>query len=111
MESITRAEFVSMITRFAKLSTSNADTLFTDTDGHWAAEQIAACYKAGYIKGYLDNTFLPDNYITRAEAVVIINRVLDRNDIKDFENPFSDVTESHWAYADIMEAAVTHDVN
>lgn len=105
---ITRAEFAMMITRFAKLNTANADIPFTDTDGHWASAQIAACYEAGYIKGYGDNTFLPDNYITRAEAVAIINRVTGRKGIKDFENPFTDVAESHWAYVDIIEAAVTH---
>lgn len=104
--SITRAEFASMITRFAKLNASNAYIPFADTDGHWASEQISACYEAGYIKGYEDNTFLPDNYVTRAEAVAIINRILDRNDIKEFDNPFSDVLQSHWAYTDIMEAAI-----
>lgn len=107
-ESITRAEFASMITRFANLDTENSVIPFTDISGHWAAEQIKACYSAGYIKGYEDNSFLPDNPITRAEAVAIINRVLDRNDIKEFENPFSDVNQSHWAYMDIMEAAITH---
>lgn len=59
---------------------------------------------------YEDNTFLPDNYITRAEAVAIINRMLDRNDMKEFDNPFRDVTQNHWAYMDIMEATVTHNV-
>lgn len=107
-ESITRAEFASMITRFANLDAENSDVPFTDISGHWAAEQIKSCYNAGYIKGYEDNSFLPDNSITRAEAVAIINRMLDRNDIKEFVNPFSDVNESHWAYMDIMEAAVTH---
>ncbi len=109
-ESITRAEFASMITHFSKLNTSNADIPFADTGGHWAAEQIAAGAGAGYIKGYEDNTFRPEHYITRAEAVAIINRMLDRNDITEFENPFTDVSNSHWAYADIIEAAVTHDV-
>ncbi len=109
-KSITRAEFASMITRFVKLDAASADMPFTDTDGHWAQEQLAACYEAGYIKGYEDNTFLPDNYIIRAEAVAIINRVLDRNDIKNTENPFTDIMASHWAYIDVLEASVTHNV-
>lgn len=109
-KSITRAEFASMITRFVKLDAASADMPFTDTDGHWAQEQLAACYEAGYIKGYEDNTFLPDNYIIRAEAVAIINRVLDRNDIKNAENPFTDIMASHWAYMDVLEASVTHNV-
>lgn len=109
-KSITRAEFASMITRFVKLDAASADMPFTDTDGHWAQEQLAACYEAGYIKGYEDNTCLPDNYIIRAEAVAIINRVLDRNDIKNTENPFTDIMASHWAYMDVLEASVTHNV-
>lgn len=109
-DGITRAEFASMIAKFAELDTENADIPFADAKGHWAADKIAACYTAGYIKGYTDNTFKPDNYITRAEAVTMINRVLDRNDIKDFTNPFNDISESHWAYKDIMEAAITHNI-
>lgn len=109
-ESITRAEFASVIARFAELTSANTDVPFSDISLHWAAEQIASCYEAGYITGYEDSTFMPDNYITRAEAVSIINRVTGRNDIKDFENPFNDVPQTHWAYTDIMEAAITHNV-
>ena len=109
-ESITRAEFASVITRFAKIDAVRYTAPFADTAGHWAEARIAECADAGYIKGYEENTFRPDNYITRSEAVAIINRVLGRNDITDFENPFTDVTENHWAYKDIMEAAVTHSV-
>lgn len=108
---ITRAEFASMIMRFAKLSQSADDDIpFVDISGHWAQQQIAACYHAGYIKGYENNMFQPNNYITRAEAVTIINRVLDRKDMKNGENPFADVMATHWAYRDILEAAVTHNV-
>lgn len=105
---ITRAEFAAMIARFADLDAESSDTPFTDISENWAYAQIAACHKAGYIEGYEDNTFRPEMNITRAEAVAIINRVLDRNDIKGFTNPFSDVSETHWAYMDIMEAAITH---
>ena len=55
--------------------------------------------------------FRPDEFITRAEAVSIMNRMLGRNDIKNAENPFYDVAMTHWAYKDIMEAAVEHSVN
>lgn len=108
---ITRAEFTSIIARFANLDTESTDAPFTDVKGHWAEKQIKACYKAGYIKGYENNSFNPDHAITRAEAVVIINRALNRNDIKEYNNPFRDVTPNHWAYMDIMEAAITHTTN
>lgn len=105
---ITRAEFTAMIARYTALDcTDSSDYPFLDMK-NWAYAQITACHQAGYIDGYEDNTFRPEMNITRAEAVAIINRVLDRNDITEFENPFSDVTQNHWAYMDIMEAVITH---
>lgn len=105
---ITRAEFAAVIAKFAELNETDTDMPFADISGHWAIEPIKSCYDKGYILGYEDNTFNPDKYITRAEAVAIINRVTGRDDIKNFTIPFIDVTENHWAYADIMEAAITH---
>ena len=67
-----------------------------------------SAYKAKYIEGYEDNTFKPDNPITRAEAVKIINSVLDRNDYRNEKNPFGDVSQNHWAYKQILEAAIEH---
>ena len=108
---ITRAEFAAMIARYTSLDCADgSDYPFLDIK-QWAHAQITACHKAGYIEGYEDNTFRPEAHITRAEAVAIINRVLDRDDILNFENPFADVSQSHWAYMDIMEAAITHNVN
>lgn len=106
--SITRAEFASMIAKFAELDIENTYTPFEDVNGHWAADKIAACYEAEYIHGYEGNIFRPDEFITRAEAVFIINRMLGRDDLENIENPFTDVSQTHWAYTDIMEAAVTH---
>ncbi|MCI9085682.1 MAG: S-layer homology domain-containing protein [Clostridia bacterium] len=107
---ITRAEFAAMIAKYADLSGTDANVTFDDIGGHWAEEVINACCNAGYTEGY-DSKFRPDEFITRAEAVSIMNRMLDRNDIKNAENPFYDVAMTHWAYKDIMEAAVEHSVN
>ncbi len=60
------------------------------------------------IDGYDDNTFKPDNLITRAEAVKIINSILGRTDYRNEKNPFTDVKTSHWAYKQILEAAIEH---
>ena len=58
-----------------------------------------------------DGTFKPDSPITRAEAVKIINSVLERTDMSNTENPFNDVSDKHWAYNQILEAVINHNVN
>ena len=118
---ITRAEFVAMAERayalFADVEDGN-ENIFTDiTNEHWAAEHIYTAIAMDWIKGYADGTFRPDNKITRAEVVTIVNRVTERNADEDFidENisdllNFSDVKDKgYWAYYDIAEAANTHD--
>lgn len=105
---ITRAEFVTMIMQ-NKTLTEFDKIPFTDVKSDlWSAKYIYSAYKAKYIDGYEDNTFKPDNPITRAEAVKIINSVLDRNDYRNEKNPFGDVSQNHWAYKQILEAAIEH---
>ena len=85
---------------------------FSDVDKSlWSADYIYSAYKAGYIDGYEDGTFRPDSPITRAEAVKIINSVLERTDMSNTENPFNDVSDKHWAYNQILEAVINHNVN
>lgn len=65
------------------------------------------------ISGYTDGTFRPEQYITRAETVTMINRMLGRNyetaaELHSMACPFPDVSQSSWAYGNIMEAAITH---
>ncbi len=118
---ITRAEFVAMAERayslFAKVE-DGKENIFTDiTNEYWASEHIYTAIAMDWIKGYADGTFRPDNKITRAEVVTIVNRVTERNADEDFidENisdliNFSDVKDKgYWAYYDIAETANTHD--
>ena len=119
---ITRAEFVTMAERayslFADVE-NGKENIFTDitSSEHWAAEHIYTAIAMDWIKGYADGTFRPDNHITRAEVVTIVNRVTERNADEDFidENTsdlltFTDITDKgYWAYYDIAEAANTHD--
>lgn len=99
---ITRAEFVKLMTdTFNIPAATNGETAFTDISSHWAKDYIAAFTQAGYISGYLDNTFRPDNNITRAEAVVIVNNLLGIDALsadEKVEKVFSDLPDSHWAY-------------
>lgn len=65
--------------------------------------------RKGIVAGYVNDEFLPDNKLTRSEAVAIINRITDRKMtpeiLEKLTCPFSDVSETHWAYNDILLAA------
>jgi hypothetical protein len=108
---ITRAEFVKILTGFTD-SESSGDIAFSDIEGHWAFAHIVDAASRGWIKGYPDGGFRPDNGITRAEAVAIMNRMLGRgilsDDVPDWAQGFTDVSADHWAYAEIAEASVSH---
>lgn len=112
---ITRAEFVTMAGRFAAIS-KEFECNFTDiTTEHWAYDYIAFAAGNSWIGGYEDNTFRADNTITRAEVVTIVNNMLVRNADKSYVNTnkasitlFTDVSEEHWAYYDIIEATNEH---
>jgi hypothetical protein len=64
------------------------------------------------MRGYPDGSFKPNGHITRAEVVTALNRMLgrtpDAEHIRGLANPYTDLSETHWAYADILEAAVEH---
>lgn len=115
-EAITREDFAVMAARFAGLAQKSGATGFTDVpETHKSAGYIKAAVEAGYIFGYGDGTFGPDRSITRAETVTIVNRMLARYADKNYIdahasslNPFTDVTKDHWAYYQILEAAITH---
>lgn len=101
---ITRAEFVTMLMQNSGVLKFDSVPFGDVTDDMWSSDYIYSAYKSGYIDGYEDGTFRPDKYITRAEAVKIINCALGRLDFSNEENPFVDVAKSHWAYKHILEA-------
>ena len=109
---ITRAEIAAMIARCDGNSYGNAYTNFSDVKGHWAANYIARAYELGWINGY-GTTYAPDKYISRAETVAILNRVLNRapqttSDLLSGLNTFNDVSVTSWYYLDVEEAANSH---
>ena len=77
-EYITRAEFAAIFARFAEFDVSASELSFTDISTHWAKEEIEEAAAYGWIKGYEDDSFRPDQCITRAETMTLINRVLRR---------------------------------
>ena len=114
-QAITRAEFAQMISAFVKNGYPGTGS-FKDVKGHWASDAISALYGNKNIKGYGDGTFKPDQKLTRAEAVTILNSVFGRNTKSNsFANvseaglkKFSDVDKSHWAYYEILDASNGH---
>lgn len=107
---ITRAEFASIIARYIDAETYTGMSLFRDIDNiDWCRSQINALAELGIVNGYDDAMFMPNKLLTRAEAVVMINRAIDRvmtDEIKSrLNNPFSDVNSGHWAYDDILLAS------
>lgn len=109
---ITRAEFVCLAARFATKTTGFAS--YTDVDnGHWAARSIAICASNGWVQGYEDGTFRPDQPITRAEAMTIINRMLGRGVSKGYvckgAARFTDNDPGSWYYFEVLEATNDHE--
>lgn len=108
---ITRAEFVTIMSRFFTLKTGT--NKFKDVGNHWAKENIINAAECGWITGYEDGSFKPDARISRSEAVVIINRVLERDGDHEFIKEksymlFPDVVPSAWYYNAVMEAVTVH---
>ena len=109
---ITRAEIAAMIARCDGSYYGSSYTNFSDVKGHWASSYIARAYELGWINGY-GTTYAPDKYISRAETVAILNRVLNRapqytSDLLSGRNTFSDVSTASWYYLDVEEAANSH---
>ncbi|WP_158602172.1 S-layer homology domain-containing protein [Cohnella endophytica] len=108
---ITRAEMAAMLARLAKLTgkTEASVVRFADVDGTWAAGAIAQAAQAGFMKGYPDGSFKPNQTVTRAEAVTIFNRVANRGPLQGVVTPsWKDVATGYWAFKDIEEASQDH---
>ena len=111
---ISRAEFAAMAVRMQELTESEVDRFSDVSETHWAYGYIGRAAERGWINGYGDGTFRPEDDITRAEATSLIHRMLGRTCTKAFvqSHPewmsFSDVPETFWAYVEIMCAANTH---
>ena len=110
---ITRAQFAAICARF-DTGKSNGEQTFSDIQGHWAEKYIQRAAELGWIKGFEDGTFRPDTYITRAQAMTMINRVLNRipedeSDLLPGMNVWPDCNPGDWFYLAIQEATNSHD--
>ena len=110
---ITRAEFAAICSRFDR-SNVEIKSDFNDISGHWAEKEIRRAASLGWIKGYADGSFKPDQNITRAEAASMINRMLHRlpetvEDLLDGMVQWQDNNPSDWYYINMQEATNSHD--
>jgi len=114
-QKITRAEFAAIVVRFVSLSPG--EKRFADvTESHWAYDEINSAYNFGWVSGVGNDMFEPDRKILRAEAVTIMNNLLNRAPDKEYIDAnedklvsFTDLEKSYWAYYNIMEAANSHE--
>ena len=110
---ITRAEFAVICARFDTKQT-NGNNNFSDISGHWAEAEIKRAAALGWIAGYPDGTFRPNDYITRAQAMTMINRVLcrmpqDEEDLLGSMVVWPDNKPTDWHYLAVQEATNSHD--
>lgn len=112
MDNITRAEFAAIAARFDSDSYTGPDK-FSDIATSWAREEINRAAHKGWVTGDGTGAFRPNDLMTRAEAVVLINNLLERHVNADGLLPgmltFSDnKDEAAWYYYPIQEAANAH---
>ena len=112
-DNITRAEFAAIAARFSDGSYEGAD-IFDDIADHWARNEINLAASVGWIAGYENGSFAPQRTITRAEAMTLINRVLQRlpeteDDLLDDMTTWPDVQPEAWYYLAVQEATNSHD--
>ena len=110
---ISRAEFAAIAARFDPDGDKTPATFF-DVTSHWAKDEISIAANHGWIKGYEDGSFKPDQKITRAETMTLVNRVLNRlpeakDDLhKDMKTWVDNMDETAWYYLAVQEATNSH---
>ncbi|MDR1299355.1 MAG: DUF11 domain-containing protein [Oscillospiraceae bacterium] len=118
---ITRAELAAIIARFARQMEMEPlnDTEFSDISGHWAEEDIQYAAAIGWLRGYPDGTYMPNQSLTRAEFMTTMNRILERAPETDADLIYQDEDErvnvwpdnadhGEWYYLDVQEATNSH---
>lgn len=108
---ITRAEIAEIMSKFTLDTDKSVEITFEDISGHWAESSIKKVYSLGWVKGYDEFRYLPNKQLTRAEAVAIINRALERSftesELNNDTIHFEDNLSSKWYYYDVLEATNT----
>ncbi len=96
------AAIMLLMTAFGASQAAASESALSDVDGHWAESQIEAWVEQGFVKGYEDGSFKPDEGISRAQFFALINRafgLINKTDVS-----YSDVNASAWYVADVQKA-------
>jgi len=113
-EPITRAELTTIVARLSDAE-YNGKSMFDDIDGHWAEEYINIAASIGWVEGDGNGLFRPDDKITRAEVMTLINRVLNRVPLsvedmhEDMKKWPDNMDTDAWYYIAVQEATNSHD--
>ena len=113
---VTRAEFATLATAFEDLVLISTNKFPDVPNDHWAVKFINSAAEKGWILGYDDGTFRPEEFITRAEVATLAGRVLDRyadseyliTNAESLPRTYSDVSPC-WYYLAVMEASIGHE--
>ncbi|MEW4371981.1 S-layer homology domain-containing protein [Paenibacillus kandeliae] len=105
-QALTRAELASLISRWKGLDSSDTSVATAaDVQSNWAASDINKVVSAGLMKGFPDGKFYPNQPVTRAEVVTVLNRIQSSNAASGTAPSWKDVTPQHWAYDAINKAS------
>ncbi len=102
---LTRAETAAIICKAAGLQTPavNSNPFKDLPANHWAAPQVAAAVKAGYIKGFPDGTYQPEAMLSRAQGITLLMKLCTQKDKAPLP-VLQDMDTKHWAAPDMGTA-------
>jgi len=107
---MSREELIALLVRYANYL---PDVIAKTGSGGWSGNYVDTAVSSGYINGFPDSTLRLEEKITRAQTVTILNRIwnraYDKNYVMEQKLIFTDITNTHWSYADIVEASITHE--
>ena len=112
-KNISRSEIAAMMVRFYDDGQEDNRNIFTDlSENHWAKKYINIAAAKGWVQGN-DGKFRPDESMTRAEFVTMMNNILDRKtkaeDMVDGRKVYKDLDKKKWYYEAMEEAINSHD--
>lgn len=113
-QAITRAEFTAIAARFAKISTDRTVDFSDVSVNMWYYDAVRTAISYGWVTGYEDGTFRPEQSIARGETATTVNRMLaripDLNAINQGAGTrFADVGSGYWGFYEVTEATTNHE--